>query len=226
MPPLTLQIATSEAFLASIAGEPTSPMRESLAFCLNGALDLAKGAALLAPSRLTACQVLLTRAIHERLVRTAWVALTDANASSFLYEGRRELLRQGQKLLSRGLASAVHENTGADQTGALQSRIHGLGLKNPPSFESLAEAVGIGAIHARTYGSLSALAHGHTLGAHRSAVDLHDALLSATSAYLEGITAIAINRLTAGRPTSAAEIRSILKGPPNPGMQRTRYARR
>ncbi len=226
MPSLALQIATTERHLASIVGGPASPMREALAFCLSGALDLARGAAALAPSRLTACQVLLTRALYERLVRTAWVALTDLNASLFLHEGRDELLRQGQKLLSRGIASTVHTHSGADHSAAVQSRIRSRGLKPPPPFEALANEAGIGAIHALMYGSLSALAHGHTLGPHRSSVDLHDALLSATAAYLEGITAIATNRLTAGRSTSPAELQAILKGPPNPGVQRTRSARR
>jgi hypothetical protein len=214
MTALARRLGAAEIAAHTVSVMDPSAFRNALSVCLEGALELGRGAALLETHKLTACQVLIARALHERFVRAAWVATSETNAAAFLAEGRREILRQARKLAGLGLGKFVHKKTKADLTQMVVTRINALGVKPPVGFEQLARDAGVSGIHRLFYGNFSVFAHGHALGTQAGGVSLHDASLAANAGYIEAITAITLNRLVEGRTTTPGELKAILRLPP------------
>jgi hypothetical protein len=177
-----------------------------LVHIIEESIDLAEGLLSCGSKPLPVSRVTLTRALFERLFQASWVALSSANALSFREAGVRETARQIRKMIKDGgPGRIVAKGTGEDRTEELRQRLEAMSLRAPPTFEVMADEAGLKAIHAQLYGVMAQMAHGNTVGLPSKEGGAFP-MLSAGSACLRGVTAIARERVLRGAAIPPAQL--------------------
>lgn len=164
---------------------------KAIVYCLQHAVDLAKGCLVTAADGLPDSTITLCRAILETLFWVRYVSISNENAQEFTDAPFHELKRTARKNLKAGYAHVSHIDTKEDKTEEiLNSDL----MKNIPKrilIEEAAKAGGLERVYTNLYGFISMTAHGRAINL-RTNEEVEEELFAAISAALGAFQCVEI----------------------------------
>jgi len=139
-------------------------MREkAIVYCLQHAVDLAKGCLATAVEELPDSATTLSRAILETLFWARYVAISNENAQEFTNAPFHEMKRTARKNLKAGYARVSDIETREDKTEELLKSDFMKDIPARISIEGAAKAGGLERVYINIYGFISMTAHGRAI---------------------------------------------------------------
>jgi hypothetical protein len=156
---------------------------KAVVYCLQHALDLAKGCIATALERLPDSLATLKRALLETLFWARYVTLSKENAKEFVDSPIQEMKRVTRKNLKAGYYRVMEKYTNVDKSKEILESLELEGIPKRKSIEDIAVAGGLGRVYTNIYGFISMIAHG-------KAYDLSPKLASDDELYTSISTAL------------------------------------
>ena len=139
-------------------------MREkAVVYCLQHAVDLAKGCLATAVDELPDSTTTLSRAILETLFWARYISLSNENAQEFTDAPFHEMKRTARKNLKAGYAHVSHIETQEDKTEEILSSDFMRNIPKRILIEDAAKAGGLERVYTNVYGFISMTAHGRAI---------------------------------------------------------------
>lgn len=181
-------------------------------YCLNHAIDLAKGCLATALENLPDSLATLSRAILEALFWARYVTLSTENAQEFTDSTKNELKRIAKKNLSAGYGRIRNIKTNEDKTKEFLESPLMKDVSKRIFIESVAKQGGLERVYTTIYAFISMIAHGRAfnLRATTNNKDEFYASISATLGALQCIDLITSDWITHRKQTKPEIITELL----------------
>jgi len=185
---------------------------KAVVYCLEHAIDVARGCLLAVKSKLPASLNILSRALLETLIWTRFITLSEENAQRFSDDAMHELKRSARRNLTAQYARVVDNVSGEDKTGEI---LNSPLLKNIPrrlSLEDAARDGGLLRVYSAVYGFNSIYAHGKAFGLSKTADPEREFYTSACAALgaLQCTNLLASDWIVRQKQTESAILKRLL----------------
>jgi len=164
---------------------------KAIVYCLQHAVDLAKGCIATAIDKLPDSTTTLSRAILETLFWIRYVAISNENAQEFTNAPFHEMKRTARKNLKAGYARVSGIETREDKTEELLKSDFMKDIPPRISIEGAAKIGGLERVYTNIYGFISMTAHGRAINL-RTEEETKSELYSSVSAALGAFQCIEI----------------------------------
>jgi hypothetical protein len=185
---------------------------KAVLYCLQHAVDIAKGCFAVSEEELPDSSITLSRALIEALIWARYVTISEENAVEFTESPINEVKRTARKNISAGYMHLIDNGTKKDRTKEFMDSEFMKDIPSRITIKDAAKAGGLERLYSEIYGFISITAHGRACGLQPELETKDEIYVSMCSALgaLECIEVIANDWITQRKQTPQNVLTDLL----------------